>query len=68
MEFRWGARREVLREVLREMAATAATVLLISWCRSTLWGPTVTMFYVNLCGGALLSTAATVEGQRRETR
>ncbi|CAK0884377.1 unnamed protein product, partial [Prorocentrum cordatum] len=59
MEFRRGARHEVLREVLREMAAAAAIAPLISGGLSTPWGPTVAMFDANLCGGALISTAAT---------
>ncbi|CAK0805132.1 unnamed protein product, partial [Prorocentrum cordatum] len=68
MEFRGGARREVPREVLRELAAAAALVPLISVDLSTPWGPMVMMFDASLYGGALISTVATVEEQRREAR
>ncbi|CAK0856436.1 unnamed protein product [Prorocentrum cordatum] len=68
MEFRGGARREVPREVRRELAAAAALVPLISVDLSTPWDPIVTMFDASLYGGALISTVATVEEQRREAR
>ncbi|CAK0874453.1 unnamed protein product [Prorocentrum cordatum] len=57
MEFRGGARREVPREVLRELAAAAALAPLISVDLATPWDPMVTMFDASLYGGALISTA-----------
>ncbi|CAK0860440.1 unnamed protein product [Prorocentrum cordatum] len=68
VEFRGGARREVPREVLGELAAAAAMAPLISVDLSTPWDPTVMMFDASLYGGALISTVATVEEQRREAR
>eukprot|EP00959_Pyramimonas_sp_CCMP1952_P062682 1310586-Pyramimonas_sp.AAC.1 len=68
MEFRGGARRELPREVLRELAAAAALAPLISVDLSTPWGPMVMMFDASLYGGAPISRAATVEEQLREAR
>ncbi|CAK0870310.1 unnamed protein product, partial [Prorocentrum cordatum] len=68
MEFRGGPRREVPREVLWELAAAAPLAPLISVDLSTPWGPTVMMLGASLYGGALMSTVATVEEQRREAR
>ncbi|CAK0850701.1 unnamed protein product [Prorocentrum cordatum] len=69
MEFRGGARREVPTEVLRELAAAAAIIPLVSVDDlATPWDPTVMMFDANLYGGTIISTVASVEEQRREAR
>ncbi|CAK0885370.1 unnamed protein product [Prorocentrum cordatum] len=68
MEFRGGPRREAPREVLRELAATAAVVPLIAVDLAMPWDPTVMMFDASLHGGAIIATSSTVGEQRREAR